>query len=170
MDTLTGEQCPFCNEKTLTLTEDEKEIPYFGNVALFSMDCSSCKYHKADVEALEQKPPAKWEIEISSEEDMHIRVVRSSQATIKIPRIISVTPGPASNGYITNVEGILNRFKVQIEKAKEEEEDPSAKKKTKNMLKKIQDVIWGHDNLKLIIEDPSGNSAIISDKAKKSKL
>jgi C4-type Zn-finger protein len=30
--------------------------------------------------------------------------------------------------------------------------------------------MWGQEKLKLIIEDPSGNSAIISDKAVKSKL
>jgi C4-type Zn-finger protein len=30
--------------------------------------------------------------------------------------------------------------------------------------------MWGQDTLKIIIEDPSGNSAIISDKAVKSKL
>ena len=38
------------------------------------------------------------------------------------------------------------------------------------MLKKIDDAIWGRAKLKIIIEDPTGNSAIISDKAKKSKL
>ena len=30
--------------------------------------------------------------------------------------------------------------------------------------------MWGKDKLKIIIEDPTGNSAIISDKAVKSKL
>jgi len=37
------------------------------------------------------------------------------------------------------------------------------------MLKKINRVLWGQDKLKLIIEDPTGNSAIISDKAIVSK-
>ena len=44
------------------------------------------------------------------------------------------------------------------------------KKKAKNMLKKLNRTMWGQEKLKIIIEDPSGNSAIISDKAKKSKL
>ena len=52
MDILEGEKCPVCSENTLTLTEMERDIPFFGMVAIFSMDCSSCNYHKADVEAL----------------------------------------------------------------------------------------------------------------------
>ncbi|MFH1211504.1 MAG: ZPR1 zinc finger domain-containing protein [Candidatus Woesearchaeota archaeon] len=165
-----GEPCPFCHQKTLTLIEAEREIPYFGKCYLFSMDCSNCHYHKSDVETEEQNPPAKYTLEIDSEEDMKIRVVKSSTATVKIPFIGSIEPGEASNGYVTNVEGILNRIKYQIESAKEIEEDPEVIKKAKNMLKKLAKVMWGQEKIKLIIEDPHGNSTIISDKAVKSKL
>ena len=164
------QQCPLCNEKTLILAEREVEVPYFGKVFLFSMTCTSCKYHKADVEATEQKEPVKFEFEISSEDDMKIRVVKSSEATVKLPHIASITPGPASQGYVTNIEGILNRVKYQIESAKEMEEDDEDKKKAKNLLKKLLNITWGKEKQKIIIEDPSGNSAIISDKAIKSAL
>ena len=46
----------------------------------------------------------------------------------------------------------------------------SDQKKAKNLLKKITNCMWGREKLKLILEDPSGNSAIISDKAAKGKL
>ncbi|MBU0979799.1 MAG: ZPR1 zinc finger domain-containing protein [Nanoarchaeota archaeon] len=164
------QQCPFCRKKTLTLTEAERDVPYFGKVFLFSMTCSSCKYHKADVESAEQKTPTKFSLEVSKEDDMKIRIVRSSEATIKIPHITTITPGPASNGYITNVEGILRRVKHQIEVARDNEEDEAMKKKAKNLLKKLNKVMWGQDRLKMTIEDPTGNSAIISEKAVKSKL
>lgn len=162
--------CPLCNEKTLILTEREVEVHYFGKVFLFSMTCTSCKYHKADVESSEQKEPVKYEFEISSEEDMKVRVVKSSEATVKLPHIATITPGPASQGYVTNIEGILNRVKYQIESAKEMEEDEEDKKKAKNLLKKILNITWGKEKQRLIIEDPSGNSTIISDKAIKSNL
>ncbi len=164
------QNCPLCNEKTLILTEREMEVPYFGKVYLFSMTCSSCKYHKADVEAIEQKEPVKYEFEISSEADMKVRVVKSSEATVKLPHLATITPGPASQGYVTNIEGILNRVKYQVESAKEMEEDNEDKNKAKNLLKKITKITWGQEKQKLIIEDPSGNSAIISDKAVKSPL
>jgi zinc finger protein len=129
------------------------------------MTCSACKYHKADIEAVDQKEPCKYEFEISSEEDMKVRVVKSAEATVKIPHIVTITPGPAAQGFVTNVEGILNRVKHQIEFAKESEEEEEDKKKAKNMLKKLTRIMWGQEKQKMIIEDPSGNSAIISDKA-----
>jgi len=167
---LESQQCPLCNENSLILTESETEMPYFGRVYLFSMTCNNCKYHKADVEAVEQKDPVKYEFEISSEEDMKVRVVKSSEALIKLPHLAVITPGPASQGYITNIEGVLNRVKYQIESVKETEEGEEDKKKAKNLLKKITRIMWGQENQKLIIEDASGNSAIISDKAIKSPL
>ena len=170
MDKLEKQPCPMCRGKTLTLIEDEREVPYFGKVYVFSMTCSNCKYHKADVEAAEKKEPCKYSIEISGEEDMKIRIVKSSEATIKIPHVVTIEPGPASSGYVTNVEGILNRVKHQIETVKENEEDNDAKKKAKKLLKKLNKVMWGQEKLKIIIEDPSGNSAIISEKAIKGKL
>ena len=52
----------------------------------------------------------------------------------------------------------------------EAEDDDAAKKKAKNMIKKLNNVILGREPLKIIIEDQTGHSAIISDKAQKSKL
>ena len=170
MEKLEKQPCPMCKQKTLTLTEDQKEVPYFGKVFLYSMTCSNCKYHKADIEVAEKHEPVKYTFEISSEEDLKARVVKSSEATIKIPHVTTIEPGPAANGYITNIEGILKRVQHTIEMAKESEEEPEAKKKAKNLLKKLTKVMWGQEKLKIIIEDPSGNSAIISDKAVKSKL
>ncbi|MBW2980126.1 ZPR1 zinc finger domain-containing protein [Candidatus Woesearchaeota archaeon] len=169
-DTVEKEMCPMCKQKTLTLMEEETEVPYFGKVFVFSMSCSNCKFNKADVEAAEKKEPCKYTFEIGSEADMKVRVVKSSEATIKIPHMATVTPGPASQGFVTNIEGILTRIKEGIEAARDTEEDDAAKKKAKNQLKKLMKVMWGQEKMKIIIEDPSGNSAIISDKAEKSKL
>ena len=167
-----GQLCPMCMKNTLTLMESEREIPYFGKVFLFSMNCTNpeCNYHKADVESAEEREPVKYTIEVGGDEDMSIRVVKSGEATVKIPRIMTISPGPASNGYVTNIEGILNRAKVMLEKVRDNAEDKEERKKAKNMLKKILNIMWGRDKIKITIEDPSGNSAIISDKAVKGKL
>ena len=165
-----SEKCPLCNQNSLILTERDVEVPHFGKVYLFSMTCDSCKYHKADVESVEQKEPVKFEFEISSEDDMKVRVIKSAEATVKLPHIATITPGPAAQGYITNVEGVINRVKYQIEASKEAEDDDSKKKKAKSLLKKINRITCGQENQKIIIEDPSGNSAIISDKAVRSSF
>jgi zinc finger protein len=165
-----GETCPFCNAKTLTLMEKKMEVPYFGDVFVFSMSCSSCHYHKADIEAAEPKDPTRYTLEVSSEEDMKIRIVKASSATVKIPHVTTIEPGEAANGYVTNVEGILNRVKHALEIAKDAEEEEADKEKARNMIKKLNKVIFGSEKIKIIIEDPTGNSAIISDKAVKEPM
>jgi|TARA_B100000315_G_scaffold4459_1_gene4413 zinc finger protein len=169
-DSTSGETCPLCHKKALVLMEKETEVPYFGKVFLFSMTCSNCKYHKSDVEAAGKKEPCKYTFEMSNEKDMKVRVVKSAEATVKIPHITTITPGPAAQGFVTNIEGILNRIKYQIETARDTAEDDADKKKAKNLLKKLMKIMWGQEKQKIIIEDPSGNSAIISDKAERSAL
>lgn len=170
IETLSGQECPICHTKNLTLTEQEREIPYFGKVYLFSMNCSSCKYHKADVEAAEKHEPMQYSIEVSSEDDMNIRVVKSAEGIVKIPHMITMEPGTVGQGFITNIEGLLRRAKDVIETARNNAEEKADQKKAKNMLKKLQKVMWGQEKLKIIIQDKTGNSAIISDKAEKKRL
>ncbi|MEK6939302.1 MAG: ZPR1 zinc finger domain-containing protein [Nanoarchaeota archaeon] len=171
MSELTGQQCAFCGENKLTLHEDEAEIPFFGRVFILSMECTGCGYRKADVEPAEQKEPCRYTLEVTSDADLNIKIIKSAEATVKIPRVITIESGPASEGYITNVEGLLEKVKAMIQSAAEaEEDDPAAKTKAKNLIKKLNKALVGREPLKIIIEDPSGHSAIISDKAQKSKL
>jgi len=165
-----GQPCPMCRTKNLTLTEASSEVPFFGKIFIFGMHCSKCHYHKADVEAAEKHPPAKYTFEVQGKEDLKVRVIRSSEGIIKIPHVGSLEPGPSAEGFVTNIEGVIEKFKKQVESLRNSAEDDSDKKKAKNLLKKIQKVLWGDEKLKISIEDPTGNSAIISDKAVKSKI
>ena len=171
MAELKGQDCALCGEKKLTLRDEEIEIPYFGRVFILTMHCDGCGYTKSDVEPAEPKEPARYTLEVSKEEDMNIKMVKSGDCTVKIPHVISIEPGPTSEGYVTNVEGLLERVKQAIQLSIDlEDEDPTAAKKAKNLIKKLNNVILGREPLKIILEDPTGHSAIISDKAQKSKL
>ncbi len=169
-ESLPGQPCPMCGKKELTLMEGQSEVPYFGKIFLFSMHCSACHYHKADIEAAEQKEPARYTFEVAGKDDLSVRVVRSSEGIIKIPHVGSIEPGPNAEGFVSNVEGVIEKFKKQIEVLRDTAEDDEDKKKAKNMLKKLQNVLWGSEKLKIIIEDPTGNSAIVSEKAVRQKL
>jgi len=169
MEKIKNQSCPFCNKNTLALTEEEKEIPYFGKCYLMSMRCESCGYYKSDIESIEKKDPIKYTFTVKDKKDLNVRVVKSSEATIKIPELrMSVEPGVNSIAYISNVEGVIRRFKKIIEDQRNNAED--VKKHAKNLLKKLWKVENGEMELKIIIEDPSGNSAIISEKAEVSKI
>ncbi len=171
MEKIEGEACPVCGKKTLTLTEDELDIPFFGKTAAFGMNCKSCGFNKSDVEAIEPKEPVKVTFTTESDKDMKVRIVKSSEASVKIPQMrMSMDPGPGSIGFVTNIEGLLGKFKKIIEEQRDLAEDPAVKKSAKNLLKKLWKVECGDVPLKIVIEDPSGNSAIISEKAKIEKL
>lgn len=171
-DEITGETCPFCNNKTLSLMETSREIPFFGVCHIFSMDCTSCKYHKSDVESDEDRGPATYTFTVESEDDLNVRVIKSSHANIKLGMIGSIESGEAASGYISNIEGLLKRMQRQIETLRDVasgEGDKSTAKKCKNHLKKLTRVLWGQEPLKIVLKDPTGNSAIISDKAEVKK-
>jgi len=171
VEIIKGETCPVCLKKTLTLTEDETDIPFFGKTYIFSMKCESCDFHKSDIEAADMKDPCQVTFTVEKEADMNVRVVKSSEATIRIPQLkMSVTPGPASDGYVSNIEGVISRFEKVIEDERDNTEEDDVRKTAKNLLKKIRKVKWGEMPVKIIIEDPSGNSAIISDRAVVEKL
>ena len=170
MRELKGEMCPFCQTKNLTLTESEMDIPFFGKVFVFTMACSKCKHHKSDVEAAEQKEPAQYALEITSAKDMAVRVIRSSEGTILLDGIGSMTPGEDAQGFVTNVEGILVRMRDQVEFLRDHEEDEGDKAKAQAHIDRINRVIAGNEKLLLTVKDPTGNSAIISDRAVKKKL
>ena len=63
----------------------------------------------------------------------------------------------------------MERVKKIVEGTVDDDDD-AVKKKAKNMVKKLNKVLVGREKLKIIIEDPSGNSAILSERAVKGKL
>ncbi len=173
MDELKDQKCPICLKNTATLREEETEVPYFGKLFVLSMKCDNneCNYSMSDIECEEEKEPARYTIEVNSEKDMNIRVVKSSTGVVKIPQLkVDIEPGVASTGYVTNIEGLLDRVKKIIEDERDTTEDDDIKDNAKKLLKKIWKIKLGDMPLKIIIEDETGNSAIISDKAKIEKL
>lgn len=167
---LAGQKCALCGEHKSTLSETDLDIPHFGKVFVLTIECAACGYKKSDIELAEKKEPCKYTFEVATEEDLNVRIVKSSEATVKIPQIITIEPGPAADGYVTNVEGLLQNVKTVIESNMDSEEDEDVKNKARNMIKKLGKVLVGREPLKIIIEDPMGFSAIISDKAVRSKL
>lgn len=171
MRELKNEMCPICHKNNLILIEEEKDIPYFGKCYLMSMTCEDCKYHISDVECENNNGPTKHVFVIKNKDDLNVRVVKSSEAVIKIPQLrMGVEPGNGSIGYISNIEGVLRRFKKILEDERDNAEDDNERKIAKNLLKKLWKVECGEEELKIIIEDKSGNSAIISDRAEVIKM
>ena len=135
------------------------------------MNCSNCDLKKSDIECEENKGPLSYTFNITSKEDMEVRIVKSGSAKIKFPSLrTKVEPSQANEGYISNIEGVLTRLEEVLRIERDASEDKSARKTAKNLLKKIWKVKLGEIPLKIIIEDPTGNSAIVSEKAEIKKI
>ena len=157
-------KCPVCAvEGFATSIMKEIEIPHFGKVLETTIQCKKCGFKHSDVIALEHNDPAKYSLKIS-EETLSVRVVRSQSATVTIPEIgVKVEPGPKSEGYVTNVEGILTRFEGAVKKAMQLFQDEQSQTNAQNTLEAIEELINGERTATLIIDDPFGQSNIVSD-------
>ena len=164
-------KCPACSiEGVAKSIMKEIEIPHFGNVMETSIQCPSCGFKHSDIIALEQNDPAKYKLEINKN-NLSVRVVRSQSATVCIPEIgVKVEPGPKSEGYVTNVEGILTRFESAVKKALQLFDDDESQKNGKNTLAQIEELKKGNGTATLIILDPFGQSKIVSDNVEISEI
>lgn len=156
--------CPACSAEGVAKSiMREIEIPHFGQVLETTIQCPNCGFKHSDIIALEQNDPAKYVLKINKE-TLSVRVVRSQSATVSVPEVgVKVEPGPKSEGYVTNVEGMLTRFEDAVKKALNLFDDEVSQNNAKNTLNQIQELIKGNGEATLIIEDPFGQSNIVSD-------
>lgn len=160
-------KCPACSIEGIAKSMmKEIEIPHFGKVLETTIQCPECGFKHSDVIALEQNDPAKYTIEINKN-NLSVRVVRSQSATVTIPELgVKVEPGPKSEGYVTNVEGILTRFEEAVKKAMNLFDDEESQKNAQNTLNNILELKKGNGIATLIIHDPFGQSNIVSESVK----
>jgi zinc finger protein len=159
--------CPTCNTEIEFIYKTEN-IPYFSDILIISAICISCGYKYVDTQILSTHEPVRYEVAVDSEEDLRIRVVRSMSASVEIPELgVRIDPGPACQGFVSNIEGVIDRIEQIVKGALiwgENEELNNAR----TLMEKIEGVKCGTFPITLILEDNCGNSAIIADKAKKS--
>ncbi|MDP6292672.1 MAG: ZPR1 zinc finger domain-containing protein [Candidatus Thalassarchaeaceae archaeon] len=170
MESTVEQPCPICfSEEGLTMIAHTSEIPYFGEHTQLTILCPSCGWKHTDFIPAEGKKPGAWSLEIDSSEMLSVRIVRSSSCTIRIEKLgLEVDPGGATTGYVSNIEGVLNRFEGAIQlmyrqsiTSKEQE----IVKKCELLLKKIDLVKSGDLVVEMTLLDPMGHSQILHSNA-----
>ena len=161
--------CPVCNsKKTLEVKNITENIPYFGDILETSVYCRNCGYQESDNISLEQNDPSRYSLVINSQK-LSSRVAKSQTATITIPELgIKVEPGPKSQGYVSNVEGILSRFEeavIRAIKLEGENINPDVENNALDIIEMITKIKMGELETLMILEDPFGNSVIDDDDA-----
>ncbi|MDD1674274.1 MAG: ZPR1 zinc finger domain-containing protein, partial [Methanomicrobiales archaeon] len=123
-----------------------------------------------DTLILKESEPVEWRIRIEDTADLSARVVRSNRGKMQIPELgISIDPGPACEACITNVEGILCQVEDVIGRILTWAEG-TERERAMALVQELGEVRNGRRPVTIILSDPSGNSAIISNKAVKRQL
>lgn len=158
----TKSQCPSCDSDSMALNHSQYEVEHFGSVLLSVVTCQKCGYKHTDVTTLTSQEPAFLSAKITSVEDLRLRVIKSGTATVSIPEFdATITPGPYSEGYISNVEGILGRIEDALTFMLGSAKGKSLRK-GERMLKRMRTAREQKPNFTLVIKDPLGNSALVS--------
>lgn len=169
MRTVVPGPCPSCSNE-IEYRYQTEDIPYFSEILIVCATCPSCGYRYIDTQLLRDAEPSRYEFFVSAAEDLTVRVVRSTSGTVRIPELgVQIDPGPACSGFVTNVEGVLDRIENVVKGvlvwAEGEERENAGK-----LLELIGRARAGTLPFTLILDDPRGNSAIVSEKALKKPL
>jgi len=104
--------CPICHvEGHVRMMTHIDDIPYFGEHTQVTVLCNSCGWRQTDFIPAEGRKHGASTLVISKPEHIRSRVVRSSSCTVRLVELdLEVKPGTASTGYVSNVEGVIDRF------------------------------------------------------------
>lgn len=175
--------CPTCKlEGSLKLLSMSSEIPYFGEHTQITISCDKCGMRQTDFIPSEERGALSFLLTIEKEEHLQARVVRGSSGTVRIPELdLEVSPGTQSTGYVSNVEGVVNRFidiirmmmrqmRTDIENGEDDGEQNLQKLFQLEMA--LSALVKGEllGDLSLEILDPKGHSIIGHNDAVKRKL
>jgi len=159
--------CPQCVEgDTLTMLAMNSEIPYFGEHTQITVLCSSCGWKHTDFIPSDGEKPGFSSLVVDNEQKMMARVVRSSSCTIRIPELdLEVSPGGSSSGYVTNIEGVVNRFENAIETIIRGDDGGMEEEIAIQILERLRHVKEGKGGISVELLDPRGRSQIIHGEA-----
>ncbi len=162
--------CPACGGE-IRIVHHRLEIPHFPDLLLVAIACDACGYRHTDTIILGEGDPVRWTVRVEEPGDLATRVVRSTTGTIEIPELgLRIEPGTACEGFVTNIEGVLSRFEQAVETIlanPESDDERTAALRMQETIRAAREVAFVFT---VVLEDPSGNSALVSEKAEKMLL
>ena len=162
MESTIEQPCPVCHSANgLTMIAHTTEIPYFGEHTQLTLVCDACGWKHTDFIPAEGRKPGSWSLQIDSSDHMSTRIVRSGSCTVRLVELdLEASPGGASTGYVSNIEGVLTRFEDIIQTLMRDAEDEILEK-CADLLSELARVRVGELSLELQLLDPLGHSQIL---------
>jgi zinc finger protein len=152
-------KCPLCGKNTLIISYYTYEAPLIGKILIETGKCINCGFRWSDVSIAESQGPKTLTFKVNGRKELNALVVKASSATIKIPELgVEVKPGPAAPGYITTIEGIIQRILDHVPS-----ECFTTSSECHEKVKILEKAMKGDIKFTLILEDPLGKSTIIKE-------
>ncbi|MAP85367.1 MAG: hypothetical protein CL979_02150 [Euryarchaeota archaeon] len=165
--------CPQCFEDgALMMLAMSSEIPYFGEHTQITVVCESCGWKHTDFIPSDGEKPGYSCLVVDDEEKCLARVVRSSSCTIRIPELdLEVSPGGSSTGFVSNVEGVINRFEDALGSIiRGNADDTSVLEASLKLIEDLRNMKEGKSDFIIELLDPMGRSQIIHDEVENREL
>ena len=161
--------CPVCQKSgNLFMIAHVDDIPYFGEHTQVTVMCHDCGWKQTDFIPAEGKKAGCWSLKITNEKQLNSRIVRSSSCTISIPELdLQVNPGSNATGYVSNVEGVINRFLeivrvVLRDLIADEDKDEGDIQRLTQFITSLENAGKDENNqITLELLDPHGHSMIV---------
>lgn len=156
--------CMSCREMGVTRFLFTK-IPFFKEIIVSSFSCDHCGYKNTEVQFGGQIADfgVRYELKVISPVHLNRNVVKSEQATIRVPELDLEIPAQTQKGSVNTIEGFLSKTAEGLQDLQEERRkyDPATAAKIDEFVQRINEFVEGRRfPFTFILDDPSGNSFI----------
>ena len=160
--------CVICGfDGGLSMLAHTEEIAYFGEHTQVTLTCPGCGWRQTDFIPAEAREGSAHTYRIDSIDDLQIRVIRGSACTVRLLELdLEVRPGSHSTGYVSNIEGVLNRFQDVVEMVGRQaaiDGDDAAITELEQLTQAMLEIRVGQRKGTLQLLDPHGHSMILTD-------
>ena len=160
--------CIICGyDEGLSMLAHTEEIAYFGEHTQVTLTCPGCGWRQTDFIPAEGREGSCQSYRIHSAMDLQIRVIRGSACTVRLLELdLEVRPGSHSTGYVSNIEGVLNRFQEVIDmvgRQAEIEGNEEASTELAQLTQAMNEIREGQREATLEFLDPHGHSMILTE-------
>ncbi|OLS27802.1 MAG: hypothetical protein HeimC2_09950 [Candidatus Heimdallarchaeota archaeon LC_2] len=161
--------CPACLDDNATALTHILDIPYYDDFILVNMNCNKCGYKATDFYNSRSKGHTIHEYSVTDISDDSTKIVRSQEATVKIPEIeTEIEPIGTGSSWIRNIEGLLEDIHEKLKVMLRDFDNKNTIRSVEKRIKKLKQLMRYEIPFRIIVDDPSGNSLILP--ADKSKL
>lgn len=170
-ETVLDAPCPVCGHTPLRVRSLPLELPYFGEALQTTVLCNVCAYRHGDLLLTRSAEPIRVTLHVDRPEHLSARVARSSSGTVRVPELgAAMEPGPRAEAFVSNVEGVMRKFLDVVQGQEAVAEGAAARRRLRAVHQRIEDMIEGREAFTFVLEDPTGNSAVLHPDAVRVRL